>query len=394
MSHPHSTVDAITDFTADVIKSRDMNDTSLAVFIDLSKAFDTIDHGILLHKLNHYGIRGVALEWFKSYLSDRHQYVMYKDTESGCRSVKCGVPQGSVLGPLLFIIYTNDLPKCLQHANCILFADDTTIYCSSHDMTQLHRSIEIDLAYLSDWFYANKLSLNVAKSNFVLFSRSNSNREIVSLKLGNQVIERTKNAKFLGIYIDDKLDWSIHINHIKSKLSSGAYALNSVKHSLSTHNLNTLYYSMIHPYLLYGITLWGSAYQYHLNKLETIQKKAIRNISRAAYNEPSTPLFKKLNILKINDIYHMSIGKLMFSYLHKLLPPRLLKLFKTNTEIHTHDTRNRDYPHITSRRTNTASRSFLHESPKFWSTLPAKLKALKTVTSFNHNMKMQIIQTY
>ena len=135
-------------------------------------------------------------------------------------------------------------------------------------------------------------------------------------------------------------------------------------------------------------------YQYHLNKLETIQKKAIRNISRAAYNEPSTPLFKKLNILKINDIYHMSIGKLMFSYLHKLLPPRLLKLFKTNTEIHTHDTRSRDYPHLTSRQTNTASRSFLHESPKFWSTLPAKLKALKTVTSFNHNMKMQIIQTY
>ena len=117
-------------------------------------------------------------------------------------------------------------------------------YCSSHDMTQLHRSIEIDLAYISDWFYANKLSLNVAKSNFVLFSRSNSNREIVSLQLGNQVIERTKNAKFLWIYIDDKLDLSIHINYIKSKLSSGVYALNAVKHSLSTQTLNTLYYSM------------------------------------------------------------------------------------------------------------------------------------------------------
>lgn len=249
--------------------------STLAVFLDLSKAFDTIDHHILLDKLSYYGIRGKALEWFRSYLSDRSQYVNYTNVKSESLDIVCGVPQGSILGPLLFIIYTNDLPFVLSNSKCILFADDTTLYTSAEGMSELRQLMESDLNILSDWFCANKLSLNVQKTNFLIFKSKNCkcHNHPDTLQLGNQIIHRLHSTKFLGIFIDDKLDWTDHIQHVVKKVASGVYALNAAKNILNVASLKTLYYSLVHPYLNYGTMLWGNTYLYKLRRLEVLQKK-------------------------------------------------------------------------------------------------------------------------
>ena len=168
-----STDDAITKFITDINSSlNNQNNMSLSVFLDLSKAFDTIDHNILLHKLSFYGIRGLAYDWFRDYLTNRRQYAEYNGARSSTQSVTCGVPQGSVLGPLLFIIYTNDLPDTLNQSSSILFADDTTLYISDDNLYRLYAKMNEELNILTDWFKANKLSLNISKTKYILFSNS------------------------------------------------------------------------------------------------------------------------------------------------------------------------------------------------------------------------------
>ena len=169
----HSTNQAITELTSKIIDAFDKKKYTIGIFLDLSKAFDTIDHSILTNKLQFYGIRGIALEWFKSYLNDRKQLVEYNGSQSELQEISCGVPQGSVLGPLLFILYTNDLPACFKHSNGILFADDTTVYYSHQDLVLAYKLITDDLEILDDWFKANKLSLNISKTNHVVFHPAN-----------------------------------------------------------------------------------------------------------------------------------------------------------------------------------------------------------------------------
>ena len=362
----------------------------MAVFLDLSKAFDTINHKILLDKLNHYRIRGVALDWFKSYLSDRTQFVSYSGSRSPNRSVTCGVPQGSVLGPLLFIIYTNDLPKTLVNSRCILFADDTTIYHTNSNKQKLIQDIEHDLAHLVDWFAANKLSLNITKTNFLVFgdkydhSLDNSVNEI---HLGNQVINRINCSKFLGIFIDDELVWNQHIEYISKKVTSGLYAINSCKRFLSSSNLKLLYFSLVHTHLSYGTMIWGGTYKTHIHKLEIIQKKAIRSIYKANYNAHTSPLFKKSNILKLCDIFNIQIGKLVFKCINQLSPPSLSDLFTRNADFHSYQTRNNNNPRALKPNALLVSQNFVIRAPAMWSTLPNKIKILKSLGAFCYRLK-------
>ena len=196
------------------------------------------------------------------------------------------------MGPLLFLIYVNDIANCLNHSKVIVFADDTTIFASSKSIHSLYKNVNSDLAELSNWFRANKLALNVNKSNYMLF-RSNATLDTHVgniLKIGPDEKEHKTSCKFLGIIIDNQLRWNDHINYINVKISRSVYILKSVKHVLPSKLLKTLYFTMVQPYLTYGIILWGSTFQCYTKQTIVLHKKAIRCIHKAHYNAHTEPL--------------------------------------------------------------------------------------------------------
>ena len=394
----HSTVNAVTELYINLMNAFEEKKFTLATFLDLSKAFDTIDHRILLSKLSHYGVRGVALEWFRNYLDNRLQYVSYKNCCSETRNVKYGIPQGSVLGPLLFIIYSNDLPHNLTKAKAILFADDTTIFYSSKSMSDIYETMNNELKILSDWFRANKLSVNASKTNYMMFTKhKNCNIGQNVLYFNDELLTCVQSTKFLGLVIDNHLEWNYQLAACKGKISRGIYAIHSTKHTLPTTLLRTLCYSLVHPYMTYGLLLWGSAHKSKIKALEILQilqNRAIRTIAKAKYNDHFAPIYKKLDILKISDLYALQLNIFMYKYNKNCHPNALNNIFTSNSDIHSHNTRHCQDQHIAMRRLHSTSKSFICQGPEMWNKIPVSVKNAKSVNSCKSNLKKIYMSKY
>ena len=233
-----STQLALTSYLDKLTEVLDKNEFVVSLFIDLSKAFDTIDHSLLLQKLYNYGIRGISHDFVKSYLTNRSQYVEIQGGSSNSLSITCGVPQGSILGPILFLVYINDLCKCTKLLKLFLFADDTTILFSLKDINELIKVMNKELEIITDWFKLNKLSLNTAKTNYMIFKPLKNEEKHLDLVLDTKVVERVHSTKFLGVEIDDKLSWKNHIQQIEKKLSSSIYIMRKIRHKI---NQNTAF---------------------------------------------------------------------------------------------------------------------------------------------------------
>ena len=315
-------------------------DYVLGLFLDFSKAFDTVNHNILFQKLEHYGIRGVALDMFKNYLSNRYQYVVYDNTKSNNMNITCGVPQGSILGPLLFLIYINDLAQVSTILFALLFADDSNIFITGKDPNDLIRSMNSEIVKVVDWLRVNKLSLNLKKTHFILFRKQRAKVNIYEeLLVDNVKIEMKDSTKFLGVMIDKFLDFNYHIQYIKGKISRGLGIIFKCRRLFNKKTLLTLYNSFMYPYMNYCVSVWGNTYDSYLDPLAKLQKRAVRIVSGAHRNSPTDCIFKKLKILKLREIYIYSVQLFVFKYHHKLLPNIFDSFFALNSSFHSHETR-------------------------------------------------------
>ena len=216
----NSTSFALIEITEKIKETIDNKKYGCGIFIDLRKAFDTVNHEILLRKLEHYGIRGMAQNWFKSYLTNRKQYVSLNGESSELKQIACGVPQGSCLGPLLFLLYINDLPNISEVLHFYLFADDTNIYYEADNMEKLETVINKELRKLGTWLIVNRLSLNIDKTNFLIFHPYNKPlKQRITLKIHKKAISESDYIKYLGIMVDSTLTWNIHIDKISKTIS-------------------------------------------------------------------------------------------------------------------------------------------------------------------------------
>ena len=268
----HSTVFSLTYLINKIATSIDHNEITVGIFLDLSKAFHTLDHQILFSKLEHYGIRGIALQWTKSYFYNRRQFVQFNVTRSTECFIKCGVPQGSILGPLLFLLYINDLPNATKLAECLLFADDTSIFLSHSDLSYLISTMNAELENINVWMKINELSVNTSKTNYIIFRPKQKSITLnTSVLFDSKPLKRVNVVKFLGIFIDENLTWKFHIDHVCNKMSKSIGIISKTKLSL--------YYTLIYPYISYYNLVWSSTYVTSLNRIWLLQKRAVRVIT-------------------------------------------------------------------------------------------------------------------
>ena len=260
-----STEHAILELSDEILNSFEKNNFTVGVFIDLSKAFDTVNHDVLIKKLSYYGINTNNLAWFSSYLRNRQQYISADGVCTESQNITCGVPQGSILGPLLFLIYVNDLNKASKILQPIMFADDTNLFYSHRNIKTLFYTVNKELEHINEWFKSNKLSLNVRKTNYIFFHKKRKKDDIPlklpELLINNNRIDRVNSTKFLGIILNEHLSWENHINIIENKISKNSGLVYKAQHLLSKANLLSLYYSFIHCYLNYGNIAWASSPQ-------------------------------------------------------------------------------------------------------------------------------------
>ena len=371
-------------------QSIDDGKITAGVFIDLAKAFDTVDHAILLSKLEFYGIRGVTLRWFESYLLGRKQFVAINKTHSDLANIRCGVPQGSILGPILFILYINDFNYLSNVLQIIMFADDTNLFLTGSDLLEIELVFNRELKIIAEWFQSIRLSLNVTKTSYLIFSNK---RDIqLNLMISNSLLTKQHDTKFLGVYISSNLSWNKHIDLVVNKISKNVGIIAKVRHILPVSNTRTLYLTLVEPYLSYCNIIWAhDSNTVRLDKIFKIQKRYVRMMTFSDFRAHSGPLFKQLSIMSVYDLYKYQLAIFMFKNANGMIPATHRFKFELNSDLHDYNTRNKSNYHMFHCRTKCRQNIALELGLRLWNSLPHQIISIPLLIPFKRSIRAFIL---
>jgi len=355
-----------------------------AIFLDLKRAFDTVDHNILLSKRFKLGIKGIEHKWFTNYLTSRCQSVSINGILSESLKINIGVPQGSILGPLLFILYINDLPNIIDK-NCkvVLYADDTALFYASNDPDKIQTVLNDQMNKVGNWLKKNKLTLNVKKTNLMLIGTSQrlTKYKNVQTYVNGEELCRVSNCKYLGVWIDDNMTWNVNTEKLCNKISKRIGIIRQLRSCLDTNTLNILYKSMIMPVFDYCDVVFCNGSCLNLNTLEKLQNRAARAITGYPPWHSATELRNKLGWMKIKSRWLLHKCIFMYKCLNDLVPLYISSKFKYTKDTHLVNTRSSaNYQLAINNHCNI--RSFQYQGAIDWNKLPLKIRAINSLQLF------------
>ena len=392
----HSCETAILNLTEKMYASCNNGKLTAAVFIDFSKAFDLINHSKLLDKLEHYGISPVSIPLFASYLNDRTQTVCISNKQSTSLRLDHGIPQGSILGPLLFSIYINDLPLHISDTDCDLFADDTTLTKTSSSLKNLQCSLNKSLKQLSRWCALNDMIVNPIKSESMLIctfqKRIRLNSDELNLTFNNTAIPQVKAHTLLGVTLDQNLQWTEHTQNVSKKIASQIFQLNCIKDFLDEHTRKMFYFAYIQPHFDYCSSVWSHCARSHLKRIFSLQRKAIRTIVSIS-NEDHVDLadiFIKLDILTFDKLIAYRDVSLVKRVLDGTAPINIQNMFiKQEARYFENDLRFR----LPKADTDMLKMSFSYQGTLSWNQLPLRIRIIDGIGLFRKELKSFLISS-
>ena len=406
-----STVHALTKIMNFLADSFNNNKFVVAVFLDYKKAFDLVSHDILLKKLEKIGIRGINLNWFKTYLANRKMYTMINGSLSRTMKViNRSVPQGSILGPLLFLIFINDMPNCTNLLS-ILFADDTTTLACGDDIELLGPIVNTELQKIGTWLKANELSINTSKTKIMIFSQNRkipdfnfvfNNNDVLGRQDPNlissieriQLTSNTKTFKMLGVHFDEKLSFDFHCQKVINKISSALFMINRAKHMLSKSSLKRLYFAMIHPHLLYCLPIYSNTSPKNIDKIFKKQKQSIRIINNAKFNAHTEPLFYNSSILPFNELIIEQKLVLLHPIMHNYSKNNLEFQKLSNVQVHNYPLRNCHDFHVPRTLSTRLCKMPFFDLPKVWNSIDDEIKKISLKKTFKSQIKNLAMDKY
>lgn len=383
-----STESALTKIRDQIVKNIEDKLYTIGVFLDLRKAFDSIQHDILLRKCYFYGLRGKAHELIKSYLSERLQYVKLHGYESNKLIIKYGVPQGSILGPLLFLLYINDIVSIPNTPDIILYADDTNIFFSHHSLSHLSTLINSYLEHLSGWLASNQLKVNVSKTKFIIFRPINKASDpMFSLCINGMPLEQVYEIKFLGVWFHENLSWNTHVCNLTKQLSKVIGAISRIRRVLPRWLMRNIYYGLVHSKLYYCLLVWGNTSANNLGRLHVLQRRAVRLLTNADFFTPSRELFSNAHILTVRHMFILKLG----IHVHREVKENRISLSTKTVTYRLRDVRRYTTPRV---RTNYGYQSMAYLVPQFLNKFAYFVKPEYTQAQFTRLFRSYLDNNY